>query len=90
MSPFGVARGEPVDWELGSFRRGSADMTALLEASENFAGGAADVVAIDMPVATVTRCSFQRDGFGYEELVWRERTTSVVSAQAARAAGLRK
>lgn len=49
----GLARGEAVDWDQRSFRAESADPAALLGASALLAGSPVDIVAVDMPVATV-------------------------------------
>lgn len=48
-----LSNGESVDWSRPVFRGSSPDVSGLLSASERLAGEAVDLVAIDMPLATV-------------------------------------
>ena len=56
----GIARGEPIPWDKESFRGSAADTAALLDSAEQLGGSPVDVVAIDMPVATVPISSRRR------------------------------
>ena len=49
----GLRHGTAIDWEQRRFLGESVDPVALLEAAAELAGGPVDVVAIDMPIATV-------------------------------------
>lgn len=48
-----LARGEALDWSTPSIPGGSADVDELLSAAEELCGERPDVVAVDMPLATV-------------------------------------
>src|SRR5436309_15592341 len=49
----GYARGEQFDWVRGNFRGSRPDVPELLRAARAIAGKDVDLVAVDMPVATV-------------------------------------
>ena len=48
-----LSDGQTVPWQTGRFVGGAPDVKALLAAAHKLAGAPVDVVAIDMPVATV-------------------------------------
>lgn len=48
-----LSDGQTVPWQTGRFVGGAPDVKALLAAAHKLAGATVDVVAIDMPVATV-------------------------------------
>ena len=50
---FALSEGGPVDWKSGRFSGSTPDTSRLLDASQRLAGASVDVVAVDMPVATV-------------------------------------
>jgi predicted RNase H-like nuclease len=49
----GLAKRQPVDWTQASFAGSSANVSHLLDAAKVISGSSVDVVALDMPVATV-------------------------------------